>query len=534
MNPVITYNKTYEERLQEFRNILINSSQEHIPSSYVHKIWSDYVELSIDFSGWFAIWKIPRLTCEQFKIDFPVTVFVCVEQVNYQKLAATVKVLADDSDINLTSKHFIVSLIELWPTKKQDKSCDIDVSSTANCLDILRVFYLYIFMPWDLDEDDSVNWVNEHLETRLRLFYDMRTSKFPRHTAVHLKKLLTEARHLHIRQKQCTGDGSNRDVINNCVRMMQIRNEVEFLENPLLRNALLRSREHLSLTRKSNEPSHVVVLQQGKVDDYISFLNNVKLHVGQICVQYKPSLDIALANAITDDIIILSNYKHSFGELCALQDGGVLKGLYSKEDTIICSSKEDNMLDCCGNITFENLTIQVEAAQCGLCLRRGIVTLKNCKLINSVKSHMCDGIIVSSGAIMNIIDCDISGFDRAIVATSVSQVHMTNTKIENVNYGLTIYDNSTVKLNSCQFKNCTEFAIGVETYSDLEDCSHGSFDMLKMFPFITINNVTGENNRADCNINCIGNIDLIQDLLNSQSDDDTHEDTMDTTVVHLK
>ncbi|KAB0800626.1 hypothetical protein PPYR_00931 [Photinus pyralis] len=527
MNPVITFNKSYEHRLQEYTEILTDPHHKLVHSSQVHKKWSIYAELAIQVSGWYAIWKIPRLICEQLKIEFPITVFVHVVDVHYEKLAATVKVLADDGDTNLSGRHFIVPLIELWPTKKQDPSHQPGLSSTADCLDSLRVFYLYIFMPWDLEEDDSINWVREHLESRLRLFYEISTNNIPKHTAVHINNLITEARHLH--KRRCVEDDAKYRV-----RMMQIRNEVEFLENPLLRLALLKRRERLVPKRKGNEPAHVVVLPQGKVDDYITFLNHVKPHVGATNVRYKPSLNTALIDGATDDVILLSNCRHSFKELYALQNGGVLKGLFGRDDTVVFSPQEINMLDCCGTCTFENLTIEVQAAQCGLLVRQGTVTLKNCKFVNAVKSHTCDGIIVSPGAILNVIDCDIVGFERAIIANFLSKVHVTNTKIENARFGLTIYDNSTVKLDSCHFRNCCDFAVGVETRNELEDCPNGNFDMLKMFPFVTIKNVTGEGNGADCNINSVGEIDLIQDLLNAQSDDDSSDETLDTTIVKLK
>lgn len=58
------------------------------------------------------------------------------------------------------SEKYDVALIELYPTHNQENTA-LDMVGTASCLDQLRFFYKYLWMPWDIDDDDNVDWVSE-------------------------------------------------------------------------------------------------------------------------------------------------------------------------------------------------------------------------------------------------------------------------------------------------------------------------------------------------------------------------------------
>lgn len=192
MDEIISFDKSLKQRLEEYIEIFYD---DFVPSSHIQKSWIFFLEMVVDVNGWQSLWKIPRLTCEKLDIPFPSVVLVLVLNVDFTSLNALVRVLAIQDDITIPEKN-IVSLKQLWPTKKQDKSIGLNINATANALDMYRFFYLHLYMPWDRDEDDNVNWKSNHLESRLRLYYDMKNGTLPRQTAEHIHSLLSSVRRL--------------------------------------------------------------------------------------------------------------------------------------------------------------------------------------------------------------------------------------------------------------------------------------------------------------------------------------------------
>lgn len=58
-----------------------------------------------------------------------------------------------------------------------------------------RFFYRNVWMPWDNDTDDVVDWCQKHLETRIRFCFDLKRD-MSRPMADHIRKLLAEARYI--------------------------------------------------------------------------------------------------------------------------------------------------------------------------------------------------------------------------------------------------------------------------------------------------------------------------------------------------
>lgn len=473
MDQVITFNKTFQERLLEFTDIL--SGYQVLSANNIKKEWSFYLEISLEPVGWQAIWKIPRITCEELNIAFPTVVLVYVENVDFKELEATVKILAVQDEIHLPDKH-CVPLIQLWPTKEQEKSVVLDLQLTASCLDMLRFFYIYIFMPWDLEEDSSVDWISEHLETRLRLFYDMRNGTIPIQTVEHLKYILNEAHRLQARRDRIVGRMNNNTLKHEAeteyveilvdiqIRLIQIRSDFEVLENPTLRSRLLKKQEQLHPRKRENQTQrqYLLVFNHGRIDEHVSFLQQVKNHVDDKDVTFFSTFALALENCNKNDIIFLNRSKHVFETLSAICEGGVVKGLYSKQDTVITTVSNDIMLDCNGDIILENLTVDV-TSQCGILVRSGTVTMNNCKIMGDGKSSTHQGIIVLAGGKLNMTNCDVSQFFTAIVGNSGSSITLQNCEISNVNVGLRVYDKCQVKVETSSFHHCKDYGVCVET-----------------------------------------------------------------------
>lgn len=54
--------------------------------------WCDFLDFEIEHSGWQAIWKMPRILCEEFKVIYPNMVLVTVKNICFKLLVATVTV----------------------------------------------------------------------------------------------------------------------------------------------------------------------------------------------------------------------------------------------------------------------------------------------------------------------------------------------------------------------------------------------------------------------------------------------------------
>ena len=248
---IFTFDKSLHERLANFTSIL-SSRGEVVPASQIHAEWAYHIELALEPVGWRALWKIPRLTCQDFKIQFPNIVAVEVETIDFKELSSIVKIVAVQDDIHLPERCD-VPLIELYPTQKQENSV-LDVAATAECIDELRFFYSYLWMPWDLEDDDNSDWVTHHLETRLRLFYDMKRGTMCKKTCDVIRNLIKEVRDIQAKITKLESEISDEDedehdkdlddsttcqMMKLHFRLQQIKTEMEVLENPAMREMLI-------------------------------------------------------------------------------------------------------------------------------------------------------------------------------------------------------------------------------------------------------------------------------------------------------
>lgn len=186
------HDKTVAERLDEYMNIFYTHNDK-IPAKHVQAEWSCDVELVIERAGWLALWKISRYTCEEYNIPYPALVLVEVLKIEYSTLHAEVKILAVTDNINLP-ETYEVPLVELYPTINQ-RNNNLDIEGTAHCVDRLRFFYNHVWMPWDEDEDEDVDWRN-HIESRVKLFFYMNSGVIDKETCDIIKSLINEAKEI--------------------------------------------------------------------------------------------------------------------------------------------------------------------------------------------------------------------------------------------------------------------------------------------------------------------------------------------------
>ncbi|XP_017081528.2 protein nessun dorma [Drosophila eugracilis] len=513
---VFTFEKSYLERLKEAEAVL-SWEGAVMPASQVRSEWKSYVELKIEPAGWQAIWKIPRVICEDLKLRYPTIVYGYVEQVIFDELKAVFIVTAvQDNDVHLPESNE-VSLVELWPTVKQENSA-LNVDTTAECIDRLRFFYTHVWMPWDKDYDDDRDWVQQHLEARIQLVCDLSKNRLPRPLALHMRTLLNEAHYIQqrldfleldlsdaesddeavelndnatepARKQPKTGSANGSlnvstlpvtDLMCLHLRMAIIKSEFEILENPEMRrayselqsNSLKRLRSLSGKARQTEDlltertPITHVVTMPGKLQQQLDLLKLAQTLV-------KPETQVQLSNTLQDvlsicqsnDDILLSPGEHTIKFLEHLNDNGSLSGLVHPETIltpavdlstlpVVCSSDEDStLLVIDGDYTLSQLVLDCRHVRRGILLRNGTLTMRGCRLLGDGNSSTQEGIVCMPGASVELKSCLIENFAVGVSMRSRSSAEMGSVQFKNCITGLELLE-KTASVN-LQGSKCT-------------------------------------------------------------------------------
>lgn len=290
-------------------------------------------------TGWQALWKIPRVICEEMSLRFPTVVFGTVEQVLFKEMKAIFIIQAvQDDEVHLPERQE-VNLADLWVTKMQENK-EINADKTADCIDRMRFFYNHVWMPWDNDSDDDLNWVEKHLEDRIRFCYDIKRKDMKRSLAAHIRTLLDEAKYIQQRREYLeiglSDDEEFDDTLDKTqitdlmrlhLRLAMIKSELEMLENPELRKiyndtkfddekCLKRHIGHEGNEKQLKEEyitakhiAYIVTLPIG-IEKQIQFLSAIKKFIGEdSLVQMCPSLQV---RNYASNVLILYNLMHKF------------------------------------------------------------------------------------------------------------------------------------------------------------------------------------------------------------------------------
>lgn len=492
---VYEFEKCLLNRLEESMDVL-SWKDGVIPASRVRLEWSYYIELQIEPVGWQALWKIPRVICEELDLRFPTIVFGMVEQVLFKELKAIIVILAvQDEDVHLPERQE-VNLEDLWPTKVQENSA-LNIERTADCIDRLRFFYNHVWMPWDNDNDDDMNWVEKHLESRIRFCYDLKKKSMKRAMAVHIKTLLTEARYIQQRREYLEIGLSDDEELDDTLdktqitdlmrlhlRLAIIRSEIEMLENPEMRKIYEEIKfddekcVKRGLDQKCSERGLIayVVTEPYTFNKQMKYLSTVGKFVGEDkLVQMCPSLQDVLNICNPFDDIYLPPGRHSIKFLEYLNDDGKITGLDStsvlgpssetNEDEVVIMSLDDDtiLLIFDGNFTLSNLTLDCRNIRSGILVKNGKVTLNNCKILGDGKSSTQQGIVCSGKSELFLQDCVLENFSNGIVTNDWTTVTLTNCKINNCRIGIDVGKTSSVHFKFCTISKSKKCGIYFET-----------------------------------------------------------------------
>ncbi|XP_011870827.1 PREDICTED: SHC SH2 domain-binding protein 1 [Vollenhovia emeryi] len=482
------HDKSLAERLEEYTSILSGHGRT-VPASSIKTEWVCDVELVIEPVGWQALWKISRLTCENYGIRYPTIVKVEVLGMDYPVLNALVKITAVQDDIHLPEKHE-VPLIELYPTIEQANH-SLDIVGTAHCVDRLRFFYNYLWMPWDEDEDDNIDWVEQHLERRIRLFFDMNNGVIGKETCDIIRSLISEGK--EVQKKISTyeallpenfheDDVPEELALETCTlmklhfRFQQIKAEMDLLENPSLRGLLGKNQPHNRRKKHSDSENrqkvYYFVWPGGAVRQLLELSNKIQTMLpGDATVKICGYLDDVVDTYETGDYILLGEGNYSIKNSNGLQDGVTIIGLSSTENTIISPHDpymSSSLFDLCNTETLlRNICVDLGALQAGIIIRKGCtVLITGCRICvsNATASSSAKwGAVVMPGAKLVLEKTVFQGLGTAIVIYGTGEVVMDNCRFEGYE-GVRLSDNARFTATKCSFEHVTKgHAVVVET-----------------------------------------------------------------------
>ncbi|XP_063976165.1 protein nessun dorma [Diachasmimorpha longicaudata] len=500
---IYTFDKSLQERLLELEEILSGRGTV-VPASRIKHEWTFHVELVIEPVGWQALWKIPRLTCQEFEIHYPTIVVVQVENVDFADLSALVKIVAVQDEIHLPEKCD-VPLIELYPTRNQENAV-IDAEGTANCVDQLRFFFNHLWMPWDTDDDETADWVTSHLETRVRLFFDMKRGEVNKDTCDIIRTLIREGKEISAKILRLEEDISDDEGETRCLvdedkacqlvklhfRLQQIKTEMDVLENPAMREMLQRnphsginSGEVKRRESRGRKVEAFFVWHGGELGETMGSLEKAKKFLPQdVFIKTTGCMQEALHSSETGDIVVLGEGEHLISGAGGLEEGGRIVGIGDRKSTVVCakeSTSGPSLLDFSGEVILQNLTLDLGELQAGILVRKCTVKIIDCRIVASNQSVVKLGIVVLPEGKLILQNSTFVGLGTAVVIHNAGQCQMENCDFEDCIEGLQVQDGVKFHAVRCKFSNFKEYAIRMETDRHIAgvESKTGSIELLK-------------------------------------------------------
>uniref|UniRef100_A0A1Q3EXJ2 Uncharacterized protein n=1 Tax=Culex tarsalis TaxID=7177 RepID=A0A1Q3EXJ2_CULTA len=501
---VYEFEKSLLTRMQEISTVL--GAREGVPigASAVRTEWANYVEIAIEPTGWQALWRVPRVLCEDLAIPFPTVIMGTVEQVLFDELKATFMVEAvQDDEVHLPERQ-TVSLEELWPLKDQENDA-LNVDRTADCIDRLRFFYQHIWMPWDNDSDDDIDWAGKQLESRVKFYYDLKNKAMSKRLSSHVLALLAEANYIQkkrellemeIDEDEEDDDPEAADLTLNSkatemmklhLRLNAIRNEIDILENPAMREVYEKVRfpEDDTAFEVGGEVTAeaFVVTHVGTLDQQVQYLNEAKRYVDErTVVRICDSLQAALDRCKSSDELYLPPGKHMIKFLEYLNSAGSLRAissinfveacarekLESLEDVPVVSSKDDDsiLLTIDGDYCFENIMLDCANVRTGVLVKRGNVTFKNCCLVGDPKSTTKQGVVIFGNSTVRFENTVIRHFSTGVYSNQNCTIALANSTVQFCTNGLEVLRAGQIVFANAQINGCKSYGVVLDADDD--------------------------------------------------------------------
>uniref|UniRef100_A0A182RC82 Beta_helix domain-containing protein n=1 Tax=Anopheles funestus TaxID=62324 RepID=A0A182RC82_ANOFN len=497
---VYEFKKNFLTRLLETTNVL-NGGGTNIPASAIRSEWTHFVEVAVEPTGWQALWKASRPVCEQLSMKYPLVVLGTVDQVLFDELKASFIIEAiQDDDVHFPEEQITVDLEELWPLREQNNPA-LNVNITADCIDKLRFFYQHLWMPWDNDGEDEHSWIDKHLESRIRFCHDLKNKTMSRQLSSHALALLAEARYIQRKrdfielqlseeedqaeeedednESSILKDSRSSELLQLNLRLNTIKNEINILENPIMRSVYEKVRFGVGKS-KGDTPMSYIVTQAVPMDEQLTYLQSVKeMMDAKISVKMCDSLQHALDHCSPDSAIYLPpGTRQDIKFLEYLNNGGSFRGVSNaafveaydratKENPTIVSKNDDSvLLTIDGDFTLENIRLDCSNVRTGVVIKQGNITFRNCCFTGAPRSSNKQGIVIFGNCTITFERCVIKEFSTGIYSNHDCTINLVKTTISHCMTGLETLDQCQILFNSASITDCSQYGLLLEDFND--------------------------------------------------------------------
>ncbi|XP_058061847.1 protein nessun dorma [Anopheles bellator] len=495
---VYEFKKTFLTRMLETENVL-NGGGCDIPASAIRSEWINFVEVVIESTGWQALWQASRAVCERLSVKFPLVVLGTVDQVLFDELKASFIVEAiQDDDVHLPEK-LVVNLEELYPLREQNNPA-LNVDTTADCIDKLRFFYQHLWMPWDGVAEDDSNWLKKNLETRIRFCHDLKNKTMSWRLSSHAIALLADARYIEKKLKLCEEaeleadddeeDDNETSLLKNersCellklnLRLNNIRNEIEILQNPVMRAVYEKVRFSCGT---GQSPKAYVVTQVGTIDQQLAYLEQTKAMIDpkvevKMCDSLQHALDHCPPNS---DVYLPPGSQQDIRFLQYLNSGGSIRGVGTasfindseqalKTNAVVVSKDGDSvLLTIDGDFTLENIHFDCLNVRTGVMVKKGNVVFRNCSFAGDPPtSSTKQGILIFGSCSITLENCIIKNFSTGIYSNHDCSISLVNSIIQNCGTGVEILDQTKVLFKSATVCDSRQYGVLLEDFNEDEE-----------------------------------------------------------------
>uniref|UniRef100_A0A182P4V8 Transcription initiation factor TFIID subunit 13 n=2 Tax=Anopheles TaxID=7164 RepID=A0A182P4V8_9DIPT len=499
---VYEFKKNFLTRLLETTSVL-NGGGTNIPASAIRSEWINLVEVAVEPTGWQALWKASRPVCEQLGVKYPLVVLGTVDQVLFDELKASFLIEAiQDDDVQLPEEQITVDLEELWPLREQNNPA-LNVNITAECIDKLRFFYQHLWMPWDNDTEDEHGWIDKHLESRIRFCHDLKNKTMSRQLSSHALALLAEARYIQRKRtfieqelSEAVGEEEEEEEDNEAsilkddrsgellqlnLRLNTIKNEINILENPVMRNVFEKVRFGAIKDGKGSAALMAYIVTQAvPIDEQLTYLQRVKTLIEpKLSVKMCDSLQHALDHCSPDSAIYLPpatrqdikflEYLNSDGSFRGVSDVSFVEDFdkASKMNPTIASKNDDSvLLTIDGDFTLENIQLDCSNVRTGVVIKKGNIVFRNCCFTGDPNSSTKQGIVIFGNCTITFDRCLIKEFSTGIYSNHDCTINLINSTISHCMTGLETLDQCQIAFRSTSVTHCTLYGVLLEDFND--------------------------------------------------------------------
>ncbi|XP_077300113.1 SHC binding and spindle associated nessun dorma isoform X2 [Arctopsyche grandis] len=492
-----------QERIEALRDVLVQTDA-CVRPSYVRREWLYRAQIVLEPAGWYALWRLPRESCQKFGVRFPCIVYVLIEglDLNEDDLLAQVEVVGvQDESVHLPERS-VVPLQDLWATRAQPNTA-LEMRPTAEFIDMYRYFYTLIWMPWDLEEDERDSgrcWFEHHVPMRCELWASALNGHGCDPNAMRALRSEGELILQHIAriEEGMSSDSEdqlemNSDNVSALMglheRLQTVRARWEMLQNPILQNVWTSA-----INQGHNVQTEVtVVWTGGAIQAHIACLKAADEWMLARKVDKKKQVGCASSliaafspKPVAGAVVLLCEGSHNLPNDIGIGNNYTVASVSPNISATVLKPSEfcTTAISISGTVEISGLTIDPAFSSTTIAVRLGKLMVKSCSITATPESQM-QSLVAYPKSVVTMKKCTVNKFFTGIIAHSESKIELHECIFDGCGVALHVYEGAQVSLVRCTFKNYSEVAIRYET-ALAPGTSVGGSNLLQNYNDITL------------------------------------------------